>query len=234
MPLKLLSIALFLFLVGCTNDFQKVTTQVTGNHLIPKSVPTLSSEEGQSYLKGISTDGLNHLKKFWIAQEKNFCGVCSAVITVNTLRNNKKLNQTNFFTPQVTAVIPAATVTKMGMTLRELEATLKETAPEFKTQKYYSHVSGLDLFKHQLKNWDYKKELLIVNFSRQSIAGTGMYSGHFSIIAGYNQQKRQVLILEVNGEKESFWISDRDLYTAMKAIDPVSKIPRGWIHVQTN
>ena len=69
---------------------------------------------------------------------------------------------------------------------------------------------------------------MIVNFSRQSLAGTGMRQGHFSIVSGYHPEKRQVLILEVNGDKESFWVADKDLFTAMMAIDPVSQIPRGW------
>ena len=215
---------------GCQSKPHKITTQAIGSHLQAKTVILKSSPEGKELLAAIDTTGLDYLQKFWIPQKKNYCGVCSAVITANALNNSKTLNQDNFFTPEVSAVIKAETVSRMGMTLRELEETLSHSGLQAK--RYYSHVSGLDLFKHHIKNWDYKSEMFIVNFSRQSIAGEGMYSGHFSIVAGYNLEKRQVLILEVNGDKESFWISDRDLYTAMQAIDPVSKIPRGWIHAK--
>jgi hypothetical protein len=219
---------LLVFLFSCSSIEQKITAQAIGNHLKPKEITVISSLQGQKSLQSIDSNGFVALKKFWEAQKPSYCGVCSAVIVANTLNNKKDLNQVSFFTPPVINVIKPQTVSKMGMTLRELQESLTLREPALRTQKFYSHTSGLDLFKNQLKKWNFKKEMIIVNFSRQSIAGTGMYSGHFSIVAGYDQKSRQVLILEVNGTKESFWISDRDLYTAMLAIDPVSSIPRGW------
>jgi hypothetical protein len=232
MTLKLSTLFLsILLLSSCSSQQDKISAQAIGDHLIQKTVTSLKSAQGQVYLKNINRHGLDNLLKFWVPQRKSFCGVCSAVITANTLNNQSTFNQDNFFTPQVNDIIKAPTVTKMGLTLRELKETLSHLEPKLRTEKFYAHTSGLDLFKSHLKKWNHQQNMIIVNFSRKSIAGSGMYSGHFSIVAGYDQKNRQVLILEVNGDKESFWISDRDLFTAMLAIDPVSRIPRGWATV---
>ena len=229
-----ISFVLFIFLVSCSStvSINDISNQALGNHLSEKKTVILSSPEGQNLWKSVNQKKFTQLKKYWEPQRPSYCGVCSAVIVTNTLTNGKKLNQDNFFTPQVEAVIKPTTVSKMGMTLRELQTTIASINPQFKVKKYYSHTSGLDLFIHQLKSYKNTKDFAIVNFSRRSIAGEGMYSGHFSIVAGYDIKTRMVLILEVNGDKESFWIKDKDLFTAMLAIDPVSKIPRGWLMVK--
>ena len=228
------SLAFIFLFVSCSSkvSINDISNQALGNHLSVKETFVLSSPKGQELWKSVNQDKFTQLKKYWEPQRPSYCGVCSAVIVTNTLKDSKKLNQDNFFTPEVKSVIGPATVSKMGMTLRELQTTIASINPNFKVEKYYSHTSGLDLFIHQLKNYDKTKGFAIVNFSRRSIAGEGMYSGHFSIVAGYDAKSRMVLILEVNGGKESFWIKDKDLFTAMLAIDPVSKIPRGWLRVQ--
>ena len=228
---QLFTFALILLLCSCSStlSIHDISSQALGDHLTAKKTVTLSSSEGQEYWKNINQKKFFQLKKYWEAQRPSYCGVCSAVIVTNTLKEGKILNQDNFFTGEVRSVIGPETVSKMGMTLRELQTTVSSLNAQFKVEKYYSHISGLDLFVQQLKSYKSSKDFSIVNFSRKSIAGEGMYSGHFSIVAGYEEKSRMVLILEVNGEKESFWIKDKDLFTAMLAIDPVSKIPRGWL-----
>lgn len=225
---------LLLLFSSCSStvSINDISNQALGNHLSSKKTTVLSSAEGQALWKSFNQKKFTQLKKYWEPQRPSYCGVCSAVIVTNTLKNKKSLNQDNFFTPQVKAVIKPATVSKMGMTLRELQTTIAFINPQFKVDKYYSHTSGLDLFIHQLKSYKNTNDFTIVNFSRRSIAGEGMYSGHFSIVAGYDIKSRMVLILEVSGGRESFWIKDKDLFTAMLAIDPVSKIPRGWLMVK--
>ena len=220
-------------LLSCSSvSVNDISSQALGDHLTEKKTVVLSSPEGQQLWTSVNKKKYELLKKYWEPQRPSYCGVCSAVIVTNTLKDGKNLNQDNFFTPQVKAVIEPATVSKMGMTLRELQTTIASVNPQFNVEKYYSHTSGLDLFKQQLKNYGDTEGFIIVNFSRKSIAGTGMTSGHFSIVADYDEKSRMVLVLEVNGEKESFWIKDRDLFTAMLAIDPVSSIPRGWLTVK--
>jgi hypothetical protein len=218
------------FICACsTPPPQKSFRYSASNHSTAKTVNTVSSELGNQLIGEINAGKYQNLKSYWIAQKENFCGVCSAVIVLNTARKNNNLTQDNIFSKKTNEIILPETIAKMGLTLRELEEILKTKAPELNPKKFPAHTSGLDLFKKHLRENNKNKSFMITNFSRQSIAGVGMAQGHFSIIAAYHEKKRQVLILEVNGAKESFWISDKDLFTAMSAIDPVSQIPRGWI-----
>ena len=230
---SLLSLFLAACLFSCSSQQQSPFRMAVGSkaevHNYAKITSTVSSEAGQALLGEIDTEKYDKLKKYWVPQKKNFCGVCSAVITINTSRDNNHLTQRNLFDKEVKKIILPETVSKIGLTLRELHEIISTRAKDLKTYKYPSHTSGLDLFRKQLKENDANDSFMIVNFSRQSLAGTGMRSGHFSIVAGYHEEKKQVFILEVNGDKESFWVADKDLFTAMKAIDPVSQIPRGWV-----
>ena len=198
-----------------------------------KPVVELKSNKGQELLSQSNQAQYLKTKKFWEAQRKNFCGPCSLAVSANTLHQKKLITQDNFFERGVADdIINYSTVSKMGLTLREIHAASERLLPTFRNRKFYSHLSGLDLFRTHLRELNKRQGFqLIVNFSRQSLLGKGMRSGHFSPAVAYNEKTRQVLILEVQKSRDSFWVSDRDLYTAMQAIDPVSQIPRGWLKI---
>ena len=227
--MRYLSLLFIVFFTSCQSN-ETLTRRIYGDHFVAKKTYTLSSPEGQEALKTARKIDMEPIKKYWEPQLKSHCGICSIVITINTLKDKKKLGQNSIFTKDVNKIITQKTVFKMGMTLRELTAVLDEVGTGIESKEYYAHKAGLDLFKvHLLKATASEKDMLIVNFSRKSIAGTGMTSGHFSIIGAYDPKGKRVLIYEVNGSKESFWIKTRDLYTAMLAKDPVSMISRGWV-----
>lgn len=220
-----------LYLTACSSSPSKPQSKLASSandHTTAKTVTLLSSPDGQKLISEVDKVKYEQLLKYWVPQKKNYCGICSAVITINTSRNNNHLTQKNIFNENVKNIILPETISKMGLTLRELNEILLTSAKDLRTKKFPAHISGLDLFRRQLKENNVNSSFMIVNFSRQSIAGIGMRQGHFSIVAGYHSEKRQALILEVNGDKESFWIADKDLFTAMMAIDPVSQISRGW------
>jgi glutathione gamma-glutamylcysteinyltransferase len=55
-------------------------------------------------------------------------------------------------------------------------------------------------------------------------------TGHFEPLAAYNSKRDMVLLLDVAKFKyESHWCSLTTLYEAFKAIDPTSKISRGFL-----
>ena len=229
--MKKILLSLILLFAGCQqNQLKTLTPQAIGDHQTAKVTHVLSSSQGQQWFSEIELKKYEKLKEFWEPQKKNYCGVCSIVIVTNTLGKRSSVNQDSLFTEGVKNIILPETVSRMGLTLRELQSIIN-TNPRLTSTKHYAHTSGLDLFRYHLRQIQQHPGYTIVNFSRQSIAGKGMYSGHFSIVAGYHAKSRQVLIMEVNGDKESFWISDRDLYNAMLAIDPVSRIPRGWVQM---
>ena len=225
--MKFLILSLFLLLTSCQHN--KLTSSWHGDHVQLKELISLSSVQGQQYLHSVDSKKLKGLKAFWEPQRPSFCGVCSVVIVGNELNNNNNLDQDNFFSPQVNEMITAKAVSRMGLTLREMSQAAAYLMPKVKIKKFYAHTAGLDLFREQLRTeLKQEKTHMIVNFSRQSLAGKGMNWGHFSIVAAYDVKERKVLVLEVEGSRDSFWVSDKDLYSAMLAIDPVSRIPRGW------
>mgnify|MGYP000722358788 CR=1 FL=1 len=229
---------IYLFLVtaclfSCTQspDSQpKKTAFAYGDHHSQKTLIDLDSTKGQQLYQKIDKAKFAELKKYWIPQEKNYCGVCSIVIASNSLNGKKRLNQTTFFNEESSAILPAKIVSRMGLTLSELEANAKIHNPTRIVKKYNSLQTGSDKFRRFLiQNKKSDDIRIIVNFSRKSLAGTGMSSGHFSIVADYLPSEDLVLILEVNAERNHFWVKRRDLFNAMLAVDPVSQIPRGWI-----
>ena len=223
--LKYFNFILLLFLWSCSHDTR------TDIHSISKDVYTLSSSQGQQSLKRSDSSLYTKTKKFWEPQRKNYCGVCSLTIAGNTLNNTKTINQDNFFEHKVAEeVISPTMVSRIGMTLRELKEASQRILPKFHIDAFYAHHAGLDLFRQQIKKLNQDTQI-IVNFSRQSLSGDGMRSGHFSLLTSYDPETRRVLILEVQGSRESFWVQDKDLYYAMLAEDPVSKIPRGWLRL---
>eukprot|EP00842_Homolaphlyctis_polyrhiza_P001401 jgi/Hompol1/2261/HPOL_005913-RA len=71
-------------------------------------------------------------------------------------------------------------------------------------------------------------QFIVVSFHRPSLDQTG--SGHFSPIGGYNDEERQVLILDVARFKyPPYWVSIDRLWDAMHPIDPSTQKPRGYI-----
>ncbi len=69
---------------------------------------------------------------------------------------------------------------------------------------------------------------LTVNFNRKALGQTG--TGHYSPIAGYNAQRDLALVLDVAKFKyDSYWCPLTHLYEALKPLDKVSNISRGFV-----
>jgi glutathione gamma-glutamylcysteinyltransferase len=72
---------------------------------------------------------------------------------------------------------------------------------------------------------------LTVNFHRKSLKQTGI--GHYSPIAAYSANRDLALILDVAKFKyDSYWCSVLELYEALKPLDVVSSISRGFLIVK--
>ena len=229
--MKLLIPLVFLLFYSCSSSVD--SNQKVYDHHTPKSLVNLDSEYGNKLFEKRTSKRFETLKKYWRPQEKNFCGVCSIVISTNFLNSQESLDQKNFFTTKVSEKTPFKMVRKMGLTLNELANNAKLHNPYRIVEEYNSLDSDEKVFqKHLLEN-NYRDDMtIIVNFSRQSLAGTGMLSGHHSIVTDYSFETDQVLILEVNSERGHFWVDREALFTAMYAIDPVSKLNRGWIVIK--
>ena len=220
-----LSLSLLMF--SCTS-YDSVTKKVIGDHLSEKAIVYLDSDAGQKLYKDIDQSKFKNLKKYWTLQRKSYCGVCSSVIVTNTIKNKKEIDQDSFFSKGVNKIIGPEIVGNIGLTLREITLALKKHHPSMSIEKFPANISGYDLLIDQLEKFNKGKSFSIVNFSINSLKGKGMNRGHFSIISGYHHKSKRVLILEVNSKKH-YWVKTADLYTAMLAVDPISRMPRGWL-----
>ena len=110
-----------LYLSACSSPPPKAQVQLTpsaAKHTTPKIISLLSSTVGQELISEIDQVKHEQLLKYWVPQKKNYCGICSAVISINTSRNNNHLTQKNIFTQDTKEIILPETVSKMGLTLR--------------------------------------------------------------------------------------------------------------------
>jgi len=155
------------------------------------------------------------------------------VVVNNALRPENRLTQDGLFTTNTAHIIAQETVYRMGFTLDELTSMIRtRTGLDVEAHHAYDEdaSSNFDAFRETLKrNRIRDDDHLILNFSRQHLQGSGTGNGHFSPVADYNADEDMVLILEVNGLREPYWISSRTLYEAMRTTDPVCDRHRGWM-----
>jgi len=99
------------------------------------------------------------------------------------------------------------------------------------TQRKHSHsplIEFRDIIKSAVRTTD---EILVVSFSRSAMGQTG--DGHFSPIAGYDDETDRVLVMDVARFKYApYWAKVEELYEAMKPKDPDTGMCRGWLLVR--
>jgi len=229
---RVMGLAALIFLIGAccdTIDCPLLT------HFIKKEAISLESDEGQALLQGHDAPDYLPLKKNWVAQLQMHCCIASAVIVMNTLQPGKNYTQNNLYAPETEHIITQDEVFRGKFTLEKL-ADMIHTRGGLKTEYYHAGLgkseAGLAQFlEHLKKNRKSPNDHMIINYSLASIRGWGTGGGHCSPVADYNEEKDMVLMLEVMGKGREFWMSSKDIYTAMNTTDPVCDKHRGWLIV---
>lgn len=194
----------------------------------------LDSPEGRALLRSDSPDYAPLLAK-WEPQLKSHCGACSSVITMNSLLPGAGFTQNSIFNPSTAHIIAQETVYRIGFTLEELTSMIRVSSG-LRTERFHAGEGdgehGLETFLATLRaGRDNPDNRVICNFAVGWLRERKNKEGHFSIVADYDGQSGQVLILEVSGVRPSFWIDARELWGAMNQVDKVSGRVRGWIVV---
>jgi Phytochelatin synthase len=205
-------------------------------HDIAKHTASLSSEKGQRLLLSEASVDREPLMECWVAQLKSHCGAASAVIVNNALRPEERLTQDDLFIPETAHIITQDVVYRDGFTLEEL-AEMIRVRTGLQAEWFRAGIGegqhGFEDFLAALRaSRAAPGEHLIVSFSLNSLAGKGTGRGHFSPVADFSEADDMVFVLEVQGDEERFWVSPRDLYTAIETVDPVCELNRGWIVVR--
>lgn len=71
---------------------------------------------------------------------------------------------------------------------------------------------------------------VVAAYAREALGQTGI--GHYSPIGGYHEELDMVLLLDVARFKyPPYWVSVKDLHTAMMSIDAATGLPRGYVTI---
>lgn len=200
-----------------------------------KMVP-LKSDEGAALLDQKAALDYAPLAAQWIPQLKSHCGAASAVIVQNTLKPGAAYTQDGLFVPETAHIITQKVVYEIGFTLEEL-SNMITTRSGLKTTWFHAGTAegefGYDAWIAALKkNRLSPNDQIIINYAVNWLYKRENSGGHFSPVADYNPDTNQVLILEVNSLRESFWADAREIWAAMNQVDSVSGRIRGWIVIE--
>jgi hypothetical protein len=199
---------------------------------LPEGLTAIDSAKGQQLLAQSQFKAdYQELEENFVSQARRaFCGVASAVMVVNALRDlHPPVNQSTFFTEPVRSVRSPLVVTFTGMNLAQLDGLLD--ARQVNSTMFYASDTNLETFRSFIKeNFQNNNDFVVINYQRE-VLGQGKV-GHISPIAAYNAQRDQVLILDVAAHKyPPVWVSTETLWKAMNTIDPTSNHFRGFVVV---
>lgn len=216
---KLTSILISLLFI-----FTFESTLAHSNRFRSSFIP-LNSPQGEDMLSNSSARNYSLLHSHYIEQKKNYCGIASMVIVLNTLRDEGELKtknlprheitQDNFFTPTVRKILDPQGVAQHGLTLDEAGKILSLYSMSLKT----IHANRISL-KHfrtiVQKSMNSPKQFIIANFT----VGPTRYSyGHFSPLVAYHPKSDSILVMDVADHRAVRWIQLKDLFQSMQSIN---------------
>jgi hypothetical protein len=207
---------------------------------LPQSLTPLTSLQGERLLReSQAQDDFIPLSSQFVTQENQaFCGIASTVMVLNALgvpapfaREWKRnyFTQDNVFNAETEAVIPRQQIERQGLTLAQLAAILERYSVNVEVR----HGADLSLNTFRAiasQNLKRMGNFVVVNYSRRAIGQEG--GGHISPLAAYSAATDRFLILDVSRYKyPSVWVKTKDLWEAIRTIDPVSQKTRGIVLV---
>lgn len=185
-----------------------LTTTLLSAECIP-----LNTIEGSLRLQRSLHMPYNYLSHCYEEQLKNLCGVASSVIVLNALGhtiNGTPVNQKNFFTQAVAAIIPESLVSQRGLQFEELLECLNTysdlAVANIYGNRFHSSVDMVQALKQFMLS---NKTYVIANFHRRSLDQKG--GGHYSPLAAYDAVSNSILVLDVNPLYGPFWVDTETL-----------------------
>lgn len=196
---------------------------------LPPGLVGFDSAEGEALLVGADSrkDYFALAQHFVTQRNQAFCGVASIAMVLNALALPAPVtpdlapfgsfDQENVFTPQTEAVIPRATIEKIGMTLDQVGGVLSSYGLD--VDIHHAADSSLEEFRRLAsEELDSPGGFVIVNYLRAAIGQEK--GGHISPLAAYDADTDRFLILDVSRYKyPPVWVSAADLYAAMNTTD---------------
>ena len=210
----------------------------------PATPIPMASSAGQQLLLKPRTRRADYLALVqWYETQANlaYCGVASSVMVLNSLAvpapraegygTNRFWTQTNLFSAPVTrSFVEASRVAREGMTLEQLHGLLASAGT--RVQRYHGENLSLEQLRWLLRRGLAEgSDRLLVNYDRRALGQKG--GGHISPLAAYDPDQDRVLILDVARYRyPAVWVTSRDLWRAIRSVDPSSGLSRGVITIE--
>jgi hypothetical protein len=176
---------------------------------------------------------------FAVQSTQTYCSVASAITVLNAMPIVKPVDpayapyayftQSNFFTPEVSKIISPQTVLEIGMTREEMVKALTAGGVHATT------IAGDAINDAALRTLLNKAlgddgQYVLVNYLRAKLGQVG--GGHWSVLAAYDAESDNVLILDVAKYKyPPVWINIATLHQAIDTLDTTSNKSRGLVLV---
>lgn len=201
---------------------------------IPEHLIPIQSPSGQKLIAGSGfVADYGNLAASFVAQERaSFCGVASAVVVINAMRDKDgHIDQATFFNEGVKRIKPSWRVSVSGMSLSQLGHLLRAHGVDTTVV----HASDTDLGTFRTiarKNLMTPDDFLLVNYQRAELGQ--VEGGHISPLAAYDPGTDRFLILDVATYRyPSVWVPANLLWEAMNApLNPSSSRTRGFLIVR--
>jgi hypothetical protein len=224
---------------------------------LPSNLIAFASKEGkqifQEALLDKTLDGFFPLiQQFSTQQEPAYCGLSSLSMVLNALGidpNRRWKGPWRWYAEELLdCCVPLHMVQKQGISLHEFQClarcngvicdlvrpSIDDNVSSSTTEKELQEFRQAIL--NSMTQFDDNQQLhscVVVSFDRRVLNQTG--TGHFSPIGGYNKKRDLVLVLDSARFKyPPFWVDIKLLYEAMKPIDPMTKMSRGYFIISKN
>lgn len=195
----------------------------------------LESTAGQQLLaESDAVADYDDLRAHFVAQSrKAYCGVASAITTLNAGRfRSATLDQGTLFAAPGVKIEPLK-VSFTGMSLREFGELLR--AHGARTTVVPASAASIDAFRKEAHaNLGREGDFLLVNYQRQRLGQERM--GHISPLAAYHAATDRVLILDVAVHKyPPVWAPLADVWAAMREpLNDQTSTTRGYVVVHAS
>ncbi|KAL2919867.1 hypothetical protein HK105_200784 [Polyrhizophydium stewartii] len=202
---------------------------------LPAHLASFTSDRGrqlfrQALLAGFAEIFFALSGNFTMQSEPAFCGLGSLVMVLNALSVDPGKKWKGvwrwFADDMLECCAPLDQIKQTGMTFDELACVarcngLDVVAKRASSVDYDEFVRDLELVTSSSETH------MVVSFSRKTLSQTG--DGHFSPIGAFVPESQQVLVMDTARFKYPSYFADaRLLFEAMKPIDPVTGLSRGY------
>ena len=200
---------------------------------LPPDLVPLDSPAGQALLaeSDATADYAGLLDNFVAQSRKAYCGVASAVTTLNAAGTpNAPLDERALFAHPAVDAHPLK-VSFIGMSLGEFGELLRAHGAEVTVVKASS--TDVAAFRRTARaNLGRDGDFLLVNYQREHLGQSP--SGHISPVAAYHARSDRLLILDVAAHKyPPVWARLDEVWAAMNApLNPQTSTTRGYVIVR--